>query len=313
MEKKISVIIPVFNSENTLDKCINSVLTQNYNEVEIILVYNKSTDKSLEKCKRYALNCKNIILIENKSNYGPGFARNQGIRRASGYFIYFMDSDDYLIDKSAFHILTDNMEKNNSTFCMAGYRRTNSEKIFKNTGEVEILSQEDALNYVLSITDKRVEGYLWNKLFVRKNILDNKIFFNVHFRMWEDLLFCVEYILTIKKAVFLDKVIYMYCQNPRSISSSISLNKALEWCEAGLKICTNLNTVDKNIQQKFINNFVNVCMQCVIIDVQNNNKITKSSKYLQLIKKNRLALRKKYKVAFFLIRLRMIRLVCFIK
>lgn len=93
--KKVSVIIPIYNAEKYLKKCLDSVVNQTYSNIEIILINDGSTDSSLKICEEYNENFKNIILI-NKVNGGQGIARNLGIEKATGHYLTFVDSDDWV-------------------------------------------------------------------------------------------------------------------------------------------------------------------------------------------------------------------------
>jgi len=101
---KISIIIPVYNVEAYLEECLDSILTQDLSDIEIICVNDGSTDHSLEILKRYAENDKRIIII-TQENSGPGRARNIGLKKARGEYIFFQDSDDYLLTSNAFSVL----------------------------------------------------------------------------------------------------------------------------------------------------------------------------------------------------------------
>lgn len=103
MTTTISVIIPVYNAENYVGRCIESVQSQTYNDWQMILVDDGSKDKSLEICQKYAALDKRIHVI-HQENQGPGIARNTGIAAAKGEYIVFVDSDDY-IEKDYFELL----------------------------------------------------------------------------------------------------------------------------------------------------------------------------------------------------------------
>ena len=94
MNKKISIIVPVFNAEKTLDKCIMSLINQIYRNIEIILINDGSKDDSLSICQKYAEKDKRITVI-NKLNGGVSSARNEGLDNATGEFVMFCDSDDW--------------------------------------------------------------------------------------------------------------------------------------------------------------------------------------------------------------------------
>ena len=95
MQKMVSVIIPVYNVEKYLEEALESVINQTLKDIEIIIINDGSTDRSLEIAKGYALKDKRIKIIDQK-NQGLSVARNRGIENAKGKYIYFMDSDDYI-------------------------------------------------------------------------------------------------------------------------------------------------------------------------------------------------------------------------
>ena len=104
MSALISVVVPVYNAEKYLDKCIQSIINQKYSNLEIILVDDGSKDNSLELCKKYAESDKRIKVI-HKENEGVSTARNSGIEVASGDFIAFIDSDDYIDENMYFNMM----------------------------------------------------------------------------------------------------------------------------------------------------------------------------------------------------------------
>lgn len=104
MAPTISVIIPVYNAENYVGRCIESVQAQTYNNWQMILVDDGSKDKSLEICQKYA-DVDNRISVIHQENAGPGIARNTGIAKASGNYVVFIDSD-YYIEKDYFQLLS---------------------------------------------------------------------------------------------------------------------------------------------------------------------------------------------------------------
>lgn len=111
MERKLSIIVPVYNAEKYLDRCVNSLLNQTYKNLEVILVNDGSKDNSLSICKAFAQKDDRVIVFD-KENGGAASARNLGIKNASGYYIGFCDSDDFF-DLDAFKTLIGVMEENN--------------------------------------------------------------------------------------------------------------------------------------------------------------------------------------------------------
>ena len=115
----ISVIIPVYNAEKYLLLCMESILGQSYSDLEVILVNDGSTDKSLEICKQYENNYENVVLI-NQHNHGVSNARNRGLEVAKGEYISFVDADDWLEERFYEHLLTI-MLKYNADISMCDY------------------------------------------------------------------------------------------------------------------------------------------------------------------------------------------------
>ena len=121
--RKVSIIIPVYNAEKYLSECINSIIYQSYNNLEIILVNDGSTDNSIYICRQYA-NKDNRIIVIDSDNYGVSYARNIGIERATGKYIVFIDSDD-MIEKDYIGILVTEMEEKNLDMVVCGYKDIN--------------------------------------------------------------------------------------------------------------------------------------------------------------------------------------------
>ena len=118
VEEKISIIVPVYNVDCYLEKCFESILKQNVSDMEVIVINDASTDNSLKICEKYAKE-NGFILINNKKNSGPAISRNKGIKKATGDYIIFVDSDDILYD-DCISILYNVAKKENSDIVIAG-------------------------------------------------------------------------------------------------------------------------------------------------------------------------------------------------
>ena len=116
MESKVSIIVPVYNSENFLTKCVNSILQQSYKNIELILVDDESPDKSGEICDRYAQEDHRVVTI-HKSNGGTCEARNVGLDHATGKYLMFADGDDWM-EKNCVSYLVSLMQKTQSEMAM---------------------------------------------------------------------------------------------------------------------------------------------------------------------------------------------------
>lgn len=151
MNKLISVIIPVFNVEKYLERCIKSIINQTYKNLEILLINDGSTDKSIEICNRYLEFDSRIILL-NKENGGLSSARNLGIDKAKGEYISFVDSDDF-IHELMYETLVSNLEKNDCDISIIESFDVIEDKDFifelKNTNNSIVYSKEEAIaNYL---------------------------------------------------------------------------------------------------------------------------------------------------------------------
>ena len=190
--EKISVIIPIYNAEEYLEKCLNSVLSQTYENLEIILVNDGSSDKSLEIIEKYKNLDKRIIVI-NKENGGVSSARNRGIEEATGKYIIFIDADDY-IDKSMFEVLAEDLFKNNVDISMCGYRNVdiNGNILYESKPLEEKYFDAKKFKHYLFKEDYYRE-LIGNKLFKLEIIKNNNIRFNEDIHINENMLFILDF------------------------------------------------------------------------------------------------------------------------
>lgn len=193
MEVKYSVIIPVYNAEKTIERCLQSLFSQKRKDVEIIVINDGSTDKSGEIISEYAAYHENLIWISHE-NKGVSAARNLGIETASGVYLLFVDSDDF-VSKDYFYVLDQLGELEDSDLLMFASNTVGG----RNTDEAKIYSQLEKM-------DKRMEKMElllssrkimppWNKRFKKEIILEHKIRFINHLQTGEDFNFCLEYMI----------------------------------------------------------------------------------------------------------------------
>lgn len=169
--KKVSVIIPVYNGENFIIKCIESILNQTYNNIEIIIVNDGSIDNTQNVCEEISKKNDNVILI-NKHNEGPGAARMTGIKKAIGEYISFIDSDDY-IGKEFYEKLIGALEENDADIVECGYNLVdeNMNLISEHKMQPELIcgNSECTKHYIKNIN---TTNYLVNKIY-RKKLFEN--------------------------------------------------------------------------------------------------------------------------------------------
>lgn len=219
MTPKISVIVPIYNSESYLDKCVKSIMAQTYTNLEIILVDDGSTDRSSLMCDGYAQVDSRIKVI-HKKNGGLSSARNAGIGSCSGQYIGFVDSDDW-ISPTMYEELLSLCEKNIGTIATIGVNQVNEENLItlRRAFLDEVVSAIQLLEKILCHKDC---GSVCFRLFPREIVGDTRF---DESKLNEDVLFMVSMIEKVKSVTYTSKIGYYYFQ--RSGSTSRSFGKAV--------------------------------------------------------------------------------------
>ncbi len=224
----VSVIVPVYNVEKYLIQCLDSILNQTYNDLEIIIIDDGSKDSSGRICDEYAERYDNIHAY-HKLNEGLGMARNTGIKYAHGKYIVFLDSDDYL-DKECISNLVDNMEKNNVDLCKGGYKRVYNDGTIKSLREYNnyFFDGSEAKDILFprmigSSPNKNdsIEMCVTGSLYNANIIIDNNLRFPSERELIsEDLLFNMEYMQYANGACLIKQSAYNYRINTESLTTS---------------------------------------------------------------------------------------------
>ena len=226
---KISVIIPVYNVEEYLRECLDSIVNQTLKDIEIICVNDGSPDNSLGILNEYASQDNRFVII-NQQNQGLSASRNNGLDVAKGDYVAFIDSDDYLLNNDYFEKLLEACEKYNADIAVAGIIRGNKRRT---STILEVKKTHVTTNYKekLRICDVPNSNYVWNKLYKRENLINSGIKFPVG-RLYEDIYVTYKYLYYSGNLVSVPDVYYFY----RSRKGSIIKNgnsKASEDCKAG--------------------------------------------------------------------------------
>ena len=190
---KYSVIIPGYNSEKTIERCVESLLGQERNDVEIIVVNDGSTDSSRARLSRYASDHHNVLLIDQKNN-GVSAARNAGIEKASGTYITFVDSDDY-VSEDYFSVLDRMEEQGDADLIMFASSTVGGQTADESNLYHRLEQMYDTGDKMALLLSSRKIMSPWNKRFKREIIVDNKICFIRQLQTGEDFNFCLEYML----------------------------------------------------------------------------------------------------------------------
>lgn len=213
--RKVSIIIPIYNAENTIEKCISSILKQTYKDYELLLIDDGSTDNSLKVIKKYS-KYKNIRIL-NQENHGVAYTRNRGIKEATGDYIMFIDNDDFIdSDYIEKHITT--ISKENSDIVISGYRRINVEN--------KVLHEEKLRDTYWS---RFIIMAPWAKVYRRNFLLKNNIEF-LSYGIGEDVYFNLLIYSFEPKITILNYIGYNWFFNTKSVSntSQKGLNKEVD-------------------------------------------------------------------------------------
>ena len=237
----VSIILPVYNAQNHLARCVGSICAQTYRNIEIIILNDGSKDQSLPVCEEFRQKDPRILLVD-KANSGVSDTRNLGLKLASGKYVEFVDSDDYL-DPDFTERLVAAAEENEADFVIAPYKMVIPagaskpeqvlDKIQDELGVMSVARPPEVREYgflpagvydkdtfALRLMDKPASYFysvLWNKLYRRDILTGNDIQFVSEMRWAEDLVFNMQYIQYAERFVAIDKPGYYYVQNPQSI------------------------------------------------------------------------------------------------
>lgn len=195
----ISVIVPVYNSEKTLVRCVDSILSQTFSDFELLLVDDGSTDSSGKMCDDYALKDHRVHVF-HKKNGGVSSARNLGLDHANGKWIAFCDSDDY-VNSNWLSTFTKHCKKNVELVVQStGISNSIKNRPFEGT----------VSDFLELFYDVYVIGYVWNKLFLKSAIDKYCHRFDESFAFLEDEMFVCKYLQSINHVAFIPKVTYHY-------------------------------------------------------------------------------------------------------
>lgn len=223
---KVSIIVSVFNTVKYLSRCLESIINQSFRDFEVILVDDGSTDNSGKVCDEYAKNYSYFKVI-HKKNEGLGMARNTGLAVASGDYVTFVDSDDY-IETNHIENMYLCLRKNDADTCFSGYKKIYShrEDIFEHIYKNRMFDKNEISNSILAhMCGKAPDGTGYIEMSVCMVLLSNSIIKqnNLKFEsekelISEDLIFDLNYYPLTKKVCVSDDVGYCYCDNEDSLT-----------------------------------------------------------------------------------------------
>lgn len=225
MNKRITVIVPVYNTEIFLEKCLNSLITQTIISLLKIIIVNDGTKDNSEKIiLKYKEKYPNIIEYYRKNNGGLSSARNYGINKCDTQYIAFIDSDDY-IEQDMFEKMYNAIERDNADIVTCGFKICDHKGTIKSYGQInnnECINTKQAIKQILS---GKIHGYAWNKLYKTNLFKDNNIKYPEN-RLYEDIITSYNLVRASGKICVLNDALYNYVQHNNSICHKPALKGA---------------------------------------------------------------------------------------
>lgn len=279
-EMKVSIVVPVYNVENYLKRCIESIINQTYQKIEIILVNDGSTDSSPEICNEFA-RMDNRIRVIHQKNVGLSGARNTGINEATGNYIYFIDSDDYVKNNTIESLISLAREKKCDVVIGNGLRITgdNSNPIKKEfkKSDFDLMHGIDYL--VKAIQRDTYIACAWLNLYSLELIKKNQLYFKTGI-LHEDEEWTPRVLLHAKRVSVSDEYNYMYVIRENSITTKGNRRKnAIDIIETCVDLEKLFSVIKDKSQRKILNSHLaNIYMGAVFmgdLDKEDKDKIDK--------------------------------------
>lgn len=274
---KVSVIVPVYNAEKTVERCINSILGQTYKNIELIIVNDGSTDSSAEIVNQYCQVDKRIVLIEQE-NEGVSSARNQGLNRATGEWIAFVDADDYLDGNCLASVLPQAIITDTELVLWnridVYQNRMEEKRVFYSRENCKI-SCKELIEKVFYNMEGNIEVCsACCRLFYRQIILEKRLSFDKELSQGEDLIFMLDYLMNTDKATWCNVATYFRTMRNDSALHQYSPNIQEKTYSLLIKIVERLNSMTEERIKKFYNIYVlrgpiTTCMECFICNDEN--------------------------------------------
>lgn len=284
---KYSIIVPVYNSEDYIEDCIQSLLEQTYSDFEVIIINDCSTDNSFRICKKFEKKYPFIRVYNNLKNKGVSYSRNVGIKKSRAEYLMFLDSDD-LLDKNSLELFNGVISKGKYDMVMANYDTFPISGIY-----LKELNQDLKMYNVKDLCDNF--SYFFNNNIIigptakiyRKDLIYN--YFEEDINIGEDLLFNAKYIKNVNKLFYLNEIVYYYRINNYSLTSSFKKNRfknlkivyeeSLKTYNYIFKEYTNVN-YENEIKNKYLIDI------CVAVNKLAINKKIKYKNKINILKEN---------------------------
>lgn len=218
----ISIILPVYNAEKTVSSTIESILSQTYENFELIIINDGSSDSSDDICKKFQ-NADNRIVYISRTNEGVSKTRNEGISLSKGKYLMFIDADDSL-KKTMLEIMIKSI--NMSSLAICGYERINEKNSFcvKKYITDEKFNASNYDRMIEKLQNNNLFNQVWNKIFLKRNIVNNNVKFDESLSLGEDFRFVLDYLNYCDNVNVISDVLYRYANSTNGLNAKVRSN-----------------------------------------------------------------------------------------
>lgn len=249
MSIKISVIVPLYNVENYIERTLNSLKNQNFKEFEILLINDGSKDKSVDVAEKILNNSMLNYKVINKENGGASSARNTGIDNAQGEYVYFLDGDDY-IDPNMLDLMYKKIQNEKAEIVFCGYTH-----VKESNGE-EILKVHKYIKHTIKgieAAEKMLKNEFWisaiSGMYSRNFLKENQLYFPTNIVFGEDTVFVVKALMNAEKVTCVEKALVYYVRRDTSVTRTAN-EKYFNLHESNMEI---LKYIRQNFKYEGIN------------------------------------------------------------
>lgn len=294
MNPKISIIIPIYNTSSFLKRCLDSIQEQTFQDLEILMIDDGSTDNSKEICLQYQKNDSRFKYWYQPNN-GASSARNNGIRRAQGTYILFLDSDDYFVPQTC-QTCYETVEKYNLDLLNFAYQYVKNEETTVNIPAFpkdKIIGHTQILEYLKRDTlHNKSLWFSWSYCFRTSFIKDNGLFFDESVLLGNDSDFNIKCLFYTKHIYSISDVLYSYVYNPDSLTQTKYRKQLLDrynsQFNARTKLYKKFKLTDKAYDMDLSQNYVEHALFELLYNERHNPKKGSLAKYLKTLRQTQM-------------------------